>query len=71
MVNAGKAGQTIPVTFSLGGNFGLDIFADGYPRSDGGPCTGGPTDDIETTSNAAGLKYDTATGLYAYHWKTL
>ena len=70
MVNAGKAGQTIPVTFSLGGNFGLDIFADGYPRSDGGPCTGGPTDDIETTSNAAGLKYDTATGLYTYHWKT-
>jgi hypothetical protein len=70
MTNKAKAGQTIPVKFSLGGNFGLDVFADGYPRSDGGPCSGGPTDDIETTSNGAGLAYDAATGVYTYHWQT-
>ena len=31
--NKTKAGKTIPVRFSLGGNQGTDIFADGYPKS--------------------------------------
>ena len=31
--NAVKAGRAIPVKFSLGGDQGLDIFAEGYPRS--------------------------------------
>jgi hypothetical protein len=31
--NAVKAGRDIPVKFSLGGGQGLDIFAEGYPRS--------------------------------------
>ena len=70
-VNAVKAGQTVPVKFSLGGDFGLDIFADDYPRSAGGPCAGGASDEIETTSNGAGLVYDPAAGTYTYHWKTL
>jgi hypothetical protein len=70
-VNTVKAGQGVPVTFSLGGNYGLDVVADGYPTSVGGPCSGGPTDDIETTSNGSGLSYDTVTGRYTYHWKTL
>ena len=32
-VNVMKAGRTVPVKFSLGGNFGLDVFAVGYPKS--------------------------------------
>ena len=47
-LNTVKAGQAVPVKFSLGGNYGLDVIADGYPKSVGGPCSGGPTDDIET-----------------------
>jgi hypothetical protein len=31
VVNTVKAGQGIPVKFSLGGDFGLDIFEAGYP----------------------------------------
>src|SRR5262249_16492205 len=31
VVNVVQAGQAIPVTFSLGGNQGLTIFAPGYP----------------------------------------
>jgi ABC-type oligopeptide transport system substrate-binding subunit len=69
-VNTAKAGRAIPFKFSLGGDFGLDVLADGYPTSDGGPCTGGPTDSVETTSNGAGLTYDASTGTYTYHWKT-
>ena len=65
-----KAGQKVPVTFSLGGDFGSHVFADGYPTSEGGPCAGGPTDAIETVSNGAGLTYDAATGVYTFHWKT-
>ena len=69
-LNMVKASQVVPVRFSLGGNYGLDVIADGYPKSVGGPCSGGPTDDIETTSNGSGLSYDAATGVYTYHWKT-
>jgi hypothetical protein len=68
--NSAKAGQTIPVKFSLGGDKGLNVFAANYPRSDSGSCPGGPSDDIETTSNGSGLTYDAATGVYTYHWQT-
>jgi hypothetical protein len=70
-VNSVKAGQTVPVKFSLGGDRGLDVFEDGYPTSVGGPCGNAPTDSIETTTNGDGLVYDPATRQYTYHWKTL
>jgi ABC-type oligopeptide transport system substrate-binding subunit len=69
-VNTMKAGRTVPLKFSLGGNFGLDVFASGYPQSFGGVC-GGSTDAVEsTTTNASGLSYDAVTGTYTYSWKT-
>ena len=40
-VNRAKAGQSIPVKFSLGGDQGLAIFASGYPQSQPIPCDGG------------------------------
>jgi len=71
--NAAKGGQAIPVKFSLGGNYGLDIFADGSPSSQQVACdTNAPTDVVESTASAgqAGLSYDEATDRYIYTWKT-
>lgn len=72
-VNRVKAGQAVPVKFSLGGDHGLDIFAPGYPASQPIPCdAGAPTDAIEETATAGGssLTYDPTTGRYTYVWKT-
>ncbi len=52
---------------------GLDIFADGYPRSSQIACdTSAPLDDIEqtVTAGASGLTYDPAADQYTYAWKT-
>lgn len=69
-VNSSTAGRTVPVKFSLGGNFGLDVLASGYPKFESAPCGGGATDEIETTSNGEGLVYDAGSKTYTYHWKT-
>jgi hypothetical protein len=51
--NSVKAGQAVPVRFSLDGNFGLSIFAADYPKSQQVACsTGAPVDDIEQTVTA-------------------
>jgi hypothetical protein len=61
------------VKFSLGGNKGLDIFAAGFPASQGIACTSGaPTDAIGETVNpgSSTLSYDAASDQYVYVWKT-
>jgi hypothetical protein len=61
------------VKFSLGGARGLDVLADGYPRSVRIPCdAAAPVDAIEQTATpgASALTYDAATGRYAYVWQT-
>jgi hypothetical protein len=72
-VGGGKAGAGIPVRFSLGGNFGLDIFAAGYPTSKNLDCNTGestePVDETLAVSNS-GLKYDADADEYTYTWKT-
>lgn len=69
-VNVVNAGRTVPVKFSLGGDYGLDVLADGYPVSVGGQCNG-PSDTVETTTaGASGLQYDVASNTYQYNWKT-
>ncbi len=73
VTNAAKAGRAIPVKFSLGGNFGLDIFAPGYPRTVLTQCiTGQAIDQIEETVTAGGssLSYDAVADQYIYVWKT-
>ena len=72
IINVVKAGQAIPVKFSLGGNMGLAIFAAGYPASGSIACTTGPVDAVEETSTAGGssLSYDASSGQYIYVWKT-
>jgi CSLREA domain-containing protein len=72
-LNTVKAGQAIPVKFSLDGDQGLDIFAPGYPQVQKIACdSDAPGDVVEETvsSGNSGLQYDTATGTYTYIWKT-
>jgi hypothetical protein len=73
VLNSARAGQSVPVKFSLGGDQGLAILAPGYPKSQLVPCdSSAPVDGIEETVTAGGssLSYDAASGLYKYIWKT-
>jgi hypothetical protein len=73
IVNTLKASAGVPVTFSLGGNKGLAIFAQGYPVSRTVSCRPDAlTDEIEQTVNAdhSSLRYDANTNTYTYAWKT-
>lgn len=72
-LNEVKAGRSVPVKFSLGGDQGLDIFAAGYPKSHEIDCSSATNvDGIESTVTAgsSGLSYDPATDQYTYIWKT-
>jgi hypothetical protein len=74
-INTVNAGQAIPVKFSLGGDFGLNIFASGYPVSQNVSCGSGgsgSSDPVEETVTAGSstLQYDPATQSYTYVWKT-
>ncbi len=70
--NKAKAGSAIPVKFSLGGDQGLDIFAEGYPKSQQIPNPQVTVDGVEQTvaAGSSGLSYDPATDRYTYVWKT-
>jgi hypothetical protein len=70
--NTVKAGQAIPVKFSLHGYQGLNILASGSPSVAIGSCTGVPVDAIETTVTAgnSSLSYDPISDQYVYVWKT-
>ena len=72
-LNKAKAGAGIPVKFSLGGDFGLDIFAEGYPTVNLIGCaTGATVDAIEQTVSvgSSSLEYDAATDRYVYRFKS-
>jgi hypothetical protein len=71
--NTVKAGSSIPVKFSLGGNQGFNVLAHGSPASQRTDCvSGSAADAIETTASAgsSSLSYDAASGQYTYVWKT-
>jgi hypothetical protein len=72
VLNSAKAGSTIPVKFSLGGDKGMDILAQAPTV---GPIKCDPTaatDPLEEVSTAtvSGLKYDPTANQYIYNWKT-
>lgn len=72
-LNAVKAGSTVPVKFSLGGDFGLNIFAAGFPKSQPIDCdTKGVIGGAETVQAAgkSGLSYDATIDQYTFNWKT-
>jgi hypothetical protein len=70
VVNSVNAGQAIPVKFSLGGDFGLNIFASGYPMVQSLACgsTGKSSDASEeaVTAGNSNLQYDPSTQTYLY-----
>jgi concanavalin A-like lectin/glucanase superfamily protein len=72
VVNRANAGRAIPVKFTLGGNQGLAIFFDGFPKFVSSQCDASDTQvSIEaTTTSPPGLSYDPATARYTYVWKT-
>ena len=73
VLNTVKAGQAIPVKFSLNGDQGLDIFAAGYPKSEAIACdSNAQVDGIEetVTAGSSSLSYDPLTDTYTYVWKT-
>ncbi|HSB85976.1 MAG TPA: PxKF domain-containing protein, partial [Ilumatobacteraceae bacterium] len=71
-VNVVEAGSTVPLKFSLGGDHGLAIFAEGYPASASRSCSGGQTGPLEPTALPGGatLTYNSGSGRYQYNWKT-
>jgi hypothetical protein len=77
-LNTVKAGQSIPMKFSLSGNQGLSILqpattAAPNPKITAITCPGGstPMDAIEQTTTANnGLTYDATADQYNYVWKT-
>ncbi len=72
-MNTVKAGRAIPIKFSLNGDQGLDIFADGYPASARIHCDGTPFEDgmeEAVTAGNRGLKYHARADRYRYVWKT-
>lgn len=72
MQNVAKAGSAIPVKFSLAGDQGLDIFAEGYPKAVPVGCEPGEVlDAIEIyAASGSGLQYDPVADQYTYVWKT-
>jgi probable HAF family extracellular repeat protein len=73
VLNKAKAGSSIPVKFSLGGDKGLDVLATGSLSSQSIDCdSSDPVDAIEqtVTAGASTLTYDATTDQYTYVWKT-
>lgn len=72
-VNAINAGRAVPVTFSLGGAQGLQIFDPGYPKVQRVDCHSGDAIGDATAADTPGssaLTYSGANGQYHYVWQT-
>ena len=69
-LNGAKAGKTVDLTFSLGGDQGLDIFADGYPATRAINCESGEPEEDPTPALGT-LSYDPSRDLYTYAWLTV
>jgi hypothetical protein len=73
ILNAVKAGSAVPLKFSLGGNYGLNVIDTGGPASQPLECaTMDPSGELQPVQPAgrSGLSYDPATDTYTYVWKT-
>lgn len=68
-INVAKAGSAIPLKFSLGGDYGLNIIQSTNVKLSLGEQDGTPVDTV-VFAIGSGLHYDAATGQYTYVWKT-
>ncbi len=66
--NAAKAGRTVPVKFSLGGDRGPDIFASGPTVTPISCADGTPTGPGVAATGS--LRYDPVADQYVYTWRT-
>ena len=70
-LNGVKAGSAVPVKFSLGGNQGLAILAEGSPTSTPVNCTTlAPTGSPQAITIAEALSYRSDIDTYSLTWKT-
>ncbi|MFJ8438804.1 PxKF domain-containing protein [Kitasatospora griseola] len=72
-VNGIKAGQSVPVKFTLGGDHGLGILAPGQPSVQQTDCATGAALGTPVPAETAGgstLQYDPASDTYTWVWKT-
>jgi lysophospholipase L1-like esterase len=72
-INSMNAGRAVPIKFSLGGDFGLAVVAQGSPTSVAVDCgTQAAVDEVEQTltAGASSLSYDPVADQYSYVWKT-
>jgi Mg-chelatase subunit ChlD len=71
-LNLVKAGSSVPIKFSLGGNLGFGIFETGFPESQQVDCQTlqafGPI--LTDTAGQSSLSYTASTDQYTYSWKT-
>jgi 6-phosphogluconolactonase len=68
-----RAGDAIPIIFSLGGDRGLDVLAPGSPSSVRADCdrAGTPTGgDPASSQSGRGLSFHSWTGHYVFMWQT-
>ncbi|MFV9503269.1 MAG: PxKF domain-containing protein [Oscillochloridaceae bacterium umkhey_bin13] len=72
MLNIVRAGQSVPIKFSLGGNYGLNIFAPSYPLVATVRCQNSSEAPVEevVSAKASNLSYDPRTNQYTFVWKT-
>jgi hypothetical protein len=73
VVNGVKAGRTVPIRFSLGGDQGRDVLAEGSPSVRPVPCDAtAPVNDIPGvgTRRSGSLRYAPKRDRYTYLWKT-
>ena len=73
VLNKVQAGSAIPLKFKLGGDYGLDVFDAGYPKSETIACnSAAEVNGVDQTVNAgsSSLSYNASTGTYSYVWKT-
>jgi len=72
--NRVHAGLVVPMRFRLGGNQGLNVLAQGYPRVVPVNCAASTPETIVDEAAAAnsplGLLYNPLTGVYWFVWKT-
>lgn len=73
-VNVIKAGQAVPVKFSLGGDHGLDVLLGGIANSTAIGCGTGLALDMSelavSNPGASQFTYDPQTTTYQFNWKT-
>jgi probable HAF family extracellular repeat protein len=73
VLNVFKAGRSLRLQFSLGGDYGLDVLEGGYPEARTVACDpAAPLNPVRETVNAkaSALVFDQASGQYSYTWRT-